>query len=236
MPQISVRNVSISYERKPIISEVSFDVEKGDYLCIVGENGSGKTTLMKGLLGLIPINSGRISFGEGVKANHIGYLPQQNPAQKDFPASVFEVVISGCLNQIGLRPFYSHREKRKAVENLIQLGIIGLKNKPFKSLSAGQQQRVLLARALCAAEKVLILDEPVSGLDPIITVELYEIIRKLNQEGTTVMMISHDVNAAVENANKILHLSRNSLFFGMTGDYLNSEMGRLFFLGGGKND
>lgn len=235
MPLISVRNLSIYYDRKPVLSNVSFDVERGDYICIVGENGTGKTTLMKGILGLIPIKTGSLFFGEGVKMNHIGYLPQFNPAQKDFPASVFEVVLSGCLNQMRFRPFYSSRERRKAISNLAQLGILDIKNKSYKTLSGGQQQRVLLARALCAADKVLFLDEPVSGLDPIITTELYQIIQELNRSGITVMMISHDVKAAVKNANKVLHLGRNSIFFGPTERYLNSAIGKMF-LWGGEND
>ena len=232
MSQISAEKVSMSYEKILVLDEVSFDVERGDYLCIVGENGSGKTTLMKGILGLMPLKSGTIHFGEGVKADHIGYLPQQTVVQKDFPASVFEVVLSGCLNRIGMKPFYSIREKRRALENLERLGIENLKNKSYKSLSGGQQQRVLLARALSATEKIVLLDEPVTGLDPIATGELYKVIRNLNQAGVTIIMISHDVNTAVENANKILHLGSSAEFFGQTEDYLRSEAGRRFL---GKN-
>lgn len=228
MPQITAQNVSMSYEKKPVLEGVSFDVEQGDYLCIVGENGSGKTTLMKGILGLMPLRNGAILFDEGISANHIGYLPQQTVVQKDFPASVFEVVLSGCLNRIGFRPFYSAREKQRALRNLETLGIANLKDKSYKALSGGQQQRVLLARALCAAEKIVLLDEPVNGLDPIVTEELYQIIRELNKTGVTIIMISHDVKAAVENANKILHIGSVTEFFGPTDDYLESEAGRRF--------
>lgn len=231
MPQISVQKVTMSYEKKLVLEELSFEVNQGDYLCIVGENGSGKTTLMKGILGLIPLKSGAIQFGEGVKINHIGYLPQQTAVQRDFPASVFEVVLSGCLNRVGLRPFYSVNEKSRAMQNLKELGIENLKNTSYKTLSGGQQQRVLLARALCATEKIILLDEPAAGLDPIITGDLYQMIKKLNQGGVTVMMVSHDVKTAVENANKILHLGITTEFFGRTQDYLKSDAGRRF-LGG----
>lgn len=236
MSQISAQKVSMSYEKKLVLEEVSFEVEQGDYLCIVGENGSGKTTLMKGILGLMPIKSGSIQFGEGIKVNHIGYLPQQTVVQRDFPASVFEVVLSGCLNRIGMKPFYSAQEKRRALENLKILGIENLRYKSYKALSAGQQQRVLLARALCATEKIVLLDEPATGLDPIVTGELYQIVRDLNQTGVTIIMISHDVKAAVEYANKILHIGSSTEFFGPTEEYLKSEAGRRFLNGKGGTD
>lgn len=233
MSQISARNVSMSYEKKPVLEEVSFEVEQGDYLCIVGENGSGKTTLMKGILGLMPIRSGSIQFGDGIKPDHIGYLPQQTVVQRDFPASVFEVVLSGCLNRLGMRPFYSGQEKRRALETLKRLGIEDLRYKSYKALSGGQQQRVLLARALCATEKIVLLDEPATGLDPIVTGELYEIVRELNRSGVTIIMISHDIKTAVENANKILHIGNAAEFFGPTEEYLKSAAGRRFLNGKG---
>lgn len=236
MSQISARKVSMSYEKKLVLDEVSFEVEQGDYLCIVGENGSGKTTLMKGLLGLMPIKSGSIQFGDGIKADHIGYLPQQTVVQRDFPASVFEVVLSGCLNRIGMKPFYSAQEKRRALENIKILGIENLRYQSYKALSGGQQQRVLLARALCATEKIVLLDEPATGLDPIVTGELYQIVRDLNQTGVTIIMISHDVKAAVENANKILHIGNSTEFFGPTEEYLKSEAGKRFLNGKGGTD
>jgi zinc transport system ATP-binding protein len=223
----------MSYEKRPVLEEVSFEVEQGDYLCIVGENGSGKTTLMKGILGLMPIKNGSIRFGDGIRADHIGYLPQQTVVQRDFPASVFEVVLSGCLNRLGMKPFYSPSEKRRALGNLKILGIENLIYKSYKALSAGQQQRVLLARALCATEKIVLLDEPATGLDPIVTGEFYQIIRKLNQTGVTIIMISHDVKAAVEDANKILHIGNSTEFFGPTEEYLQSEAGRRFLNGKG---
>lgn len=233
MSQISARNVSMSYEKKPVLEAVSFEVEQGDYLCIVGENGSGKTTLMKGILGLMPVRSGSIQFGDGIKPDHIGYLPQQTVVQRDFPASVFEVVLSGCLNRLGMRPFYSGQEKRRALETLKRLGIEDLRYKSYKALSGGQQQRVLLARALCATEKIVLLDEPATGLDPIVTGELYEIVRELNRSGVTIIMISHDIKTAVENANKILHIGNAAEFFGPTEEYLKSAAGRRFLNGKG---
>ena len=236
MSQINARNVSMSYEKKPVLEEISFEVEQGDYLCIVGENGSGKTTLMKGILGLMPIKSGSIQFGEGIKADHIGYLPQQTVVQRDFPASVYEVVLSGCLNRIRMKPFYSGQEKRRTLETLKRLGIENLRYTSYKALSGGQQQRVLLARALCATEKIVLLDEPATGLDPIVTGELYQIVRELNQSGVTIIMISHDVKAAAENANKILHIGNAAEFFGPTEEYLKSEAGRRFLNGKGGTD
>ncbi len=230
MTQISARKVSMNYEKKLVLEDVSFDVEQGDYLCIVGENGSGKTTLMKGILGLMPLKSGTISFGDGVKKNQIGYLPQQTVVQRDFPASVFEVVLSGCLNRIGIKPFYSGQEKRRALHNLRLLGIENLKDKSYRMLSGGQQQRVLLARALCATEKLVLLDEPATGLDPIVTGELYQIVKELNRTGVTIIMISHDVKSAVANANKILHIGSSTEFFGSRKEYLRSEPG-IRFLG-----
>jgi ABC-type Mn/Zn transport systems, ATPase component len=233
MTQISALNVSMSYEKKIVLDDVSFTVEQGDYLCIVGENGSGKTTLMKGILGLLPLKSGSIQFGEDLKSNQIGYLPQQTVVQKDFPASVTEVVLSGCLNRIGWWPFYPGHEKRRALENLELLGIAKLRYKSYKSLSVGQQQRVLLVRALCAAEKIVLMDEPAAGLDPIVTGELYRIIGELNKRGVTIIMISHDIKAAVEYANKILHLGEEDQFFGTTEAYLKSGAGKRFLGPGG---
>lgn len=234
MTQISVQDVTISYEKRPVIRGLSFDIEAGDYLCIVGENGSGKTTLMKGLLGLLPLKSGSIRYGDGVKASQIGYLPQQTIIQRDFPASVQEVVLSGCLNRAGWKPFFTGSEKQRAAEKMEELGISHLKNRSYKMLSGGQQQRVLLARALCAAEKIILLDEPFSGLDPIVTAEFYKIMSHLNGQGITVLMITHDVKAAAEHAGKILHLGSSANFFGTTEAYRKSEIGgRFLFEGGG---
>ena len=227
--QIVCKNVSLGYENHIVSENVDFAVAQGDYLCIVGENGAGKSTLMKAILGLNEPLAGRIEFSDGLRRNEIGYLPQQNHFQRDFPASVREVVISGCLNRCGLRPFYRHAEREIARANMEKLGIWPLRERCYRELSGGQQQRVLLARALCATRKLLLLDEPVSGLDPAAAAEMYAIIRRLNrEEGITVLMISHDVFAAAREADHILHLARRPLFFGRTEDYRKSDVGRAF--------
>ena len=227
--QIICKNVSLGYENHIVSEGIDFTAAQGDYLCIVGENGAGKSTLMKTLLGLHPPLSGKIEFSDGLKQNEIGYLPQQNHFQRDFPASVQEVVISGCLNRRGLRPFYCRTEHEMARANMEKLGIWPLRERCYRELSGGQQQRVLLARALCATRRLLLLDEPVSGLDPSATAEMYAIIRRLNRdEGITVLMISHDVFAAAREANHILHLAHRPLFFGSTEDYHRSDVGRAF--------
>ena len=226
------RNVCMAYENRPVLENVSFTLEAGDYLCVVGENGSGKSTLLRGLLGLHAPRSGEIRYGEGITPREIGYLPQQTIVQQDFPASVYEVVLSGCLSMCGLRPFFRKEEKMRAQKAMEQLEITAIRNKSYRDLSGGQQQRVLLARAICSARKLLFLDEPVAGLDPLVMAELYRIIRDLNQtQGITIVMISHDIQSAVKNANKILHLGKNESFFGTTQEYRNSDVGRRF-LGG----
>ncbi len=229
MALITVQDLSLGYDARTIAEHLSFSVNKGDYLCIVGENGSGKTTLMKTLLGLQEPLGGRILMGDGLLKNEIGYLPQQTQIQKDFPASVKEVVLSGCQGRCGLRPFYNKEEKQLARENMERMGIADLRERCYRELSGGQQQRVLLARALCATRKVLLLDEPVSGLDPKVTAEMYSLIEELNHEGITILMISHDIGAAVRYASHILHIGA-VLFYGTTEAYLQSEAGRIFFL------
>lgn len=229
-PLISCENVSFSYENTGVIKNLSFHVNSGDYLCIVGENGSGKSTLTKGLLGLKSPAEGKIIRGNDLRGNEIGYLPQQTPAQKDFPASVLEVVLSGRLNSRKFRPFYTKEDKRIARDNLKKLGIEELLRRSYRDLSGGQQQRVLLARALCAGRKLLLLDEPVTGLDPIVTEEMYKLILELNrEENTTIIMVSHDIKASVQYATHILHLNYDKSFFGKTEDYIKSPMGRYFF-------
>lgn len=232
MALIKCENVSIGYEGQTVVKDLDFAIEKGDYLCIVGENGSGKSTLVKSLLGLKSVEKGSIVFGDGLMQNEIGYLPQQNDTQKDFPASVFEVVLSGRLNSRGLSPFYTAKDRKEAADKMELLGIKGLERQCFRDLSGGQKQRVLLARALCATKSLLLLDEPVTGLDPIVTGEFYQLIRRINREsGIAVVMVSHDIESAVEDATHILHLQETALFFGTTQDYVKSRIGRRF-LGG----
>nr|WP_297770908.1 ABC transporter ATP-binding protein [uncultured Butyrivibrio sp.] len=229
MALITASDVSLGYDNHLIVKKLNFSINTGDYLYIVGENGSGKSTLMKTLLGLLPPISGSISFGDGIKAGDIGYLPQQTIIQKDFPASVREIVISGCQGRCGLRPFYNREEKKLADDNMKRMDVVDLKNRPYRELSGGQQQRVLLARALCATQKLLLLDEPVAGLDPNVSAQMYDLIEKLNREGITVIMISHDVSAAIRYASHILHIGEK-IYFGTRGDYLESEAGRDFLL------
>ena len=224
MALLTIKNLSVGYDGQPVVSDLNFVVNAGDYLCIVGKNGSGKTTLMKTLLGLREPLSGQIIPGDGLKRNEIGYLPQQTIVQRDFPASVREIVMSGFQGRTGLRPFYNREEKRLAEENMRRMGIEAHADQCYRELSGGQQQRVLLARALCATRKILLLDEPVSGLDPKVTNEMYSLIQSLNMDGITIIMISHDLTAAVRFASHILHIGQ-SIFFGTRDEYFYSDMG-----------
>lgn len=235
MPLLTCKDVSLSYENNTVLRELSFSINSGDYLCIVGENGSGKSTLIKALLTIKSIDAGEIIFGDGLKHNEIGYLPQQTGAQKDFPASVQEVVLSGCLNSRGIWPFYSKAQKQRAIENMKKLGVFDIRRRSYRELSGGQQQRVLLARALCSTSKMLLLDEPVAGLDPVVTNELYELIKKINKDGITVIMVSHDIMSAVKYSSHILHLKGKPIFFGTAADYMFSDAGERF-LGGCTHD
>lgn len=234
MPLLKATDLALAYEGHIVAQNINFEVNEGDYLCIVGENGSGKTTLMRALLGLMKVYSGKIEFGAGLKQTQIGYLPQRTDIQKDFPASCLEVVMSGNLNSGKFRPFYSKEDKRRTAQNMSLLGIQDFSKKSFQDLSGGQQQRVLLARALCATEKLILLDEPVTGLDPLVTAEMYNIIKSLNREhGITVIMISHDISGALEGATHILHLHHEPLFCGTKEDYLKTDVGRRFTGGDG---
>lgn len=227
MAQITCRDLSLGYDSNAILEHLNFEVNAGDYLCIVGENGSGKTTLMKTLLNLQPPLKGMVQIGDGLMPNEIGYLPQQTVVQRDFPASVREIVLSGCQGRTGFRPFYNRAEKQLARQNMERMGIGDMAERCYRELSGGQQQRVLLARALCATRKILLLDEPVSGLDPKVTAEMYSLIGQLNKEGITIIMISHDIGAAVRCADHILHIGKD-LFFGTTEEYRNSRLGEWF--------
>ena len=221
---------SFGYDNQDAVTDVNMEVDPGDYLCIVGENGSGKSTLMKGLLGLIRPTGGTLVTADELKRTGIGYLPQQTAAQKDFPATVSEVVLSGCLNRRGMLPFYSKKEKEIADRNMEKLGITPIRKQCYRELSGGQQQRVLIARALCATSSLLILDEPITGLDPTAIQEFYTMIRRLNREDkVAILMVSHDLRNAVEEANKILHLQKRVLFYGPAHDYMNSQAAGHFF-------
>ena len=229
MAQLTCQNLTVGYDGRTVLQGLNFEVNPGDYLCIVGENGSGKSTLMKTILGLQAPISGTILTGDGLRKNEIGYLPQQTQAQKDFPASVREIVLSGCQGRCGSRPFYSKEEKRLAEENIGKMGIGSLTKRCYRELSGGQQQRVLLARALCAAGELLILDEPVTGLDPAAAQDLYRTLDYLNKtEGIAIVMVTHDMENALRCAGHILYVGHGNHFFGTVQEYLASPMGRRF--------
>ena len=228
MALIICKELCLGYDGQEILHNLNFSVDKGDYLCIVGENGSGKSTLMRTLLGLQQPLHGSITLGEGLTHRQIGYLPQQTVVQRDFPATVREIVLSGFQGRAGLRPFYTRTEKDEARRQMERMNITPLEKRCYRELSGGQQQRVLLARALCATERVLLLDEPVSGLDPQVTAEMYALIQKLNREGVTIIMISHDIHAAMTYASRILHIG-DEIFFGTPQDYRRSGAAKGFF-------
>lgn len=220
MPQISCKNVSITYNNNIVIDNISFDISSGEYVCILGKNGTGKSSIVKAILGLTKF-SGSINFCDGLKQSEIGYLPQQTESQEDFPASVFEVVLSGRLNQRGFKPFYSKEDKLAVDSALKKLNAINIKDKSFRDLSGGQKQRALLARAVCATVKVLILDEPVSALDNTATGDMYELIKKLNKLGITIIMITHDIENAVKYADKILMLNEDTYSYSNASEFSN---------------
>lgn len=231
-PIIKCEHTDFGYENHDAVIDLNMEIYPGDYLCVVGENGSGKSTLIKGMLGLLKPTGGSLSVADELKRGGIGYLPQQTAAQKDFPATVQEVVLSGTLSRRGNRPFYSRAERKLAAHNLERLGIEHLKQKCYRELSGGQQQRVLIARALCATEQLLILDEPITGLDPSAIQDFYHLIKKLNKEdGITIIMVSHDIGNVISQANKILHLHRRVVFCGTAEAYRQSVAGKEF-LGG----
>lgn len=232
---IKCLNVTLSYEGLTAVSNLSFSVKENDYLCIIGDNGTGKSTLLRALLGLKHVSGGKIVYS-GLKKSDIGYLAQQTDIQKDFPASVWEVVLSGCLNSKGICPFYTERDKKKAEKALRTLEILDLKYKCYKELSGGQQQRVLLARAMCSARKLFVLDEPTTGLDPKMTTEVFSLVKRLNdEEKMAIVMVTHDTHCAVKYSKHILHLQKDDCFFGTTEEYIDSEIGRKY-IGGHRHD
>lgn len=229
MAFLECKDLVCGYDKKPVTCPLNFEVNEGDYLSIIGENGIGKSTLVKTLLRLIPALSGSIVYGEGIKYNEVGYLPQQSLAQRDFPATVYEIVLSGTLSRRKNKLFYNTEDKNIAFKNIERMGITNLINKSYRNLSGGQQQRVLLARALCSTTKLIILDEPVTGLDPKAALEFYELLNSLNDnEGLTIIMVSHDMGSTVKNAKSILHIGSKQLFYGRTKDYINTDYYRAF--------
>lgn len=232
---LSCHDMNIGYDGNTIVEHINIEITNGDYVCIVGENGSGKSTLIKTLVNLIPPVSGKLKYDATIKPQSIGYLPQQIQVQQDFPASVYEVVLSGCLNRLGYYPFYRKKEKDIANRYLKLLEISHLRNKPFRELSGGQQQRVLLARALCSTDKILFLDEPFSGLDIFMSQQIYKIIDFINKEyGVTIVLISHDIDAALKYAKKVIHVGKTITFQGTPKEYYQSEVGKNYL--GGKTE
>ncbi len=232
MAYIICNHLTLGYDGKAVVSDLNFKINKGDYLCIVGENGTGKSTLIKALLHLQEAISGEMITGDELNPHEIGYLPQQTMVQKDFPATVWEVVLSGTLSKCGSKPFYGKQEKEIAQEKMQKLGIWDLRKRCYRHLSGGQQQRALLARALCATSKVILLDEPVTGLDPKVTMEFYQITKQLNTEGVSIIMVSHDMQA-IEFATHILHIQQEKIFYGTKAEYLQSDQWKLFEMQGG---
>ena len=232
MALLSCNNAAFAYDGRKVVSNLNFTVEPGDYLCIVGENGAGKSTLVKGLLGFIKPCEGSVTMGSGLKVNEIGYLPQQTDVQRDFPASVYEVVLSGCLNSLGMRPFYTKDHRERAEAMMDRLSITALKKSCYRERSGGPQRRALLTRApsaLFATSKLILLDEPTTGLDPLVTMEMYRLIKDINHhDGITVIMVSHDIPAAVRDGQHILHLSSNGPYWATAAEYRSSPLGRAF--------
>ena len=204
---IICEGLAVGYSGKPLCNGFDLEINNGDYICIVGENGAGKSTLIKTLVGLIPAISGKVLLRGDIDKSDIGYLPQQREMQKDFPASVWEVVLSGCLDRLGFKPFYGHKERKLASAAIRELDLEDIKNESFRELSGGQRQRVLLARAIAGSKKVLVLDEPITGLDPVAAAHLYQLLNRVNQNGTTIITISHDISKALSAANKLLIMS-----------------------------
>ena len=219
MSLIELDNVTLGYDKHIVLKNIDLKIEEGDFICVVGPNGSGKSTLIKGILGLIKPLKGKIKYN-GLKQNFIGYMPQETKVDANFPASVSEIVLSGTLNSIGLKPFYSKEAKEKVLKTLKLLNIENIKNKSFADLSGGQRQKVLLARSLCATSKLLILDEPSNNLDTKSKEKLYETIKNLNEEGITIIMITHDLDHDTLLGNKILSLREDEIFFGTTEEFV----------------
>lgn len=231
MSLITIRDLSLGYGNRILTEGMDMQVDSGDYVCVIGENGAGKSTFIRTLLGLQSPLKGKITFGEGLKKTQVGYLPQQTVVQRDFPATVEEIVLSGCQGSKGLRPFYNSREKEEAKRNMERMNISEFAKRSYRKLSGGQQQRVLLARALCASSRLLVLDEPVAGLDPKATEDMYALIKGLNDEGVTIIMISHDISAALTFASHILHMRSRSVFLTKE-EYLKSDIGKIYAGGG----
>lgn len=225
------KKLTVGYGDKVVCKDINFAVEKGQYVCIMGENGSGKSTLVKTILGLQKNLSGKVTFDKNFKRNRVGYLPQQNDLQKDFPATVNEIVLSGFLNSMGLRPYYKKSEKDKAKEVMDYLGIEDFGKRSFRELSGGQQQRVLLARALCATDEILFLDEPTNALDSRSINRFYKLLKDLNDAGMTIVMVSHNVDKVLEYSSHIVYLKNTMLFAGTKSDFEKTDIAKSIKVG-----
>ncbi len=201
---IECKKLSLGYSGSVYVKDVSFALEKGRYLCIIGENGSGKSTLLKGILGLLPPLKGSVELS--IKRSELGYLPQLTQTRRDFPATAAEVVLSGLAATSGMTPFYKRSERALALACMEKTGTENLFRRRFGELSEGQKRRVLLSRALISGRKLLVLDEPVAGLDPEHALELYKIIENLKSEKMTMLIVTHDLDAA-RNADMLLCLN-----------------------------
>ncbi len=211
MALIAAKDLAVGFGSQVVADKIDFEINSGDFVCIVGENGSGKSTLVKTIMSLLPPISGHVVLGEGLKRTEMGYLGQQTDVQRDFPASVEEIVLSGCLNSCGKRPFFNRQDRKLAEANMVRTGVLNLRRRCYRELSGGQQQRVLLARALCASTRVILLDEPVTGLDPVASAEMYRILADLNSSGMTIVMVSHDIAPALEHATKVLDMGKETV-------------------------
>lgn len=224
MAILTAKKVKIGFGENVVIKDASFSLDEGDFACVVGTNGSGKSTLIKAILGLIKPMSGTIEYGEGLTQTTIGYLPQETRPDANFPATVEEIVLSGCLGHMKMRPFYCHKEHEHVRESLRTLGIDELAKASFMKLSGGQKQKVLLARSLSATKKLLILDEPSNNLDYKSRKDFYKTLKKLNSEqGLTIIMITHDLDADDLIGNKVVAISDGVAKIAATAEYLEGR-------------
>lgn len=230
---IEGKNLSIGYKTKVVSSHINFKIDEGDVICIVGENGAGKSTFLKTVLGILKPIKGEIKFSPSLNVKRFGYLPQSSESQNDFPATVKEIVLSGRINAYKRKLFFNWYDKRIADEKMELLDIYDLKHRAFSTLSGGQRQRVLIARAMCATDKILFLDEPLTGLDPKITKEFYQIVEQLHEQGTTIVMISHELNESIRLATKVLFIGEENYFMSKD-EFVNSELGKKFLSFGGR--
>jgi zinc transport system ATP-binding protein len=218
---LELKQLRLGFGDNIVINNASLVLEEGDFACIVGANGAGKSTLVRAILGLIKPLGGDIHYCGDLKQTQIGYLPQETRPDSNFPATVEEIVLSGCLGHMGWKPFYCHKEKQHIRRSLKILGIESLAKKRFVDLSGGQKQKVLLARSLSATTKMIILDEPSNSLDHKSRKDFYKTLKNLNREqGLTILMITHDLDADDLIGNKVIAIKEGKVTLSETNDYL----------------